>query len=189
MIIKNLAAMCRKKKRVYVFEDEARDIQWVGDGSAIYPMYGIPHMEDEQMLILFDVPEDKRKTYAVFHHEEMLPGYSVEDGAADNLVENYPISIGEASGVWYPVSTSSGIAFYAAEVFKPIMDKPQAKLYERYTRKGDLYFVAKDGMLVEALIFPAQIKEEELAATLGQICDQLDVKLEQEREARESAGE
>lgn len=177
MIIKNLAAMCRKKKRIWLFEDEAHDVQWAGDGGAIYPLFGIPHLNEEQILILFDVPEDKRKGFAV-HTENIMPdGLDTEDSAADQEARPYPISLGTSWGVYYPVQTSTGIAFYDAEYFKPIADKPRAKLYERYTRSGRLYFVAKDGMLVEAVIMPAALKEEELAATLGTIFTELEQKI------------
>ena len=185
MIIKNLAAMCRKKKRIYLIEDEMHDVQWAGDGGAMYPLFGIPHLNEEQILVLFDVPEDKRKGVSVLLESGMPGGLDTEDSAADQEARPYPLSFGTAWGVYYPVQTSTGIAFYDAEYFKPIADKPRAKLYERYTRSGRLYFVAKDGMLVEAVIMPAALKEEELAATLGTIFTELEQKIQGKNEDEE----
>lgn len=178
MIIKNLAALCRKRKVIYVHEDQERDIQWVGDGRCMYPLFGIPHMTEEQIKVLFDIPEDKRGEVRTYTHDfERNMGYSFEDGAADNPVVRYGITFGGANGAFTPVSTSDGIAFYEEDVFRPL-NNPNAILYERYRKDGTLYFVMKAGMMVEALIFPAIIKEAELLDVITDIQQELQAKVD-----------
>ena len=182
MIIKNLAARCRKRKRIDIFSDKARDIQWIGDGSAYYPMYGIPWVDKEQVLFLFDVPEKNRTETIVIEKGNIQKALDVSDGAADNeaVAINLPMFFG--GKMIYPAITSQGIAFYDADAFNPIKDTEDAKLYERYTDKGELYFVAKAGMMVEAVILPLNIKAKELLERMTQITDMLKAQAEQEDE-------
>ena len=85
MILKNLAALCRKNKRILLYYDERHNVQWAGYGGGFYPMHGIPCVTEEQAKILFDVPEDKRR--AVDSAEaSFLDGYDLDDSAADNRV-------------------------------------------------------------------------------------------------------
>lgn len=59
MKIKNIAAICKKKKVIAIFErhSESGDtvIQYIGDGGAAYPVTGLPQLEAESVLTIFDI--------------------------------------------------------------------------------------------------------------------------------------
>ena len=138
-------------------------------------------MESAHFKVLFDVPEDKRDEVAVSGSYICFSPYNFEDSAVDNPVTVYPLTIGTAYGTLHPVSTSAGIAFYEEDVFRPL-DNPRALLYERYTDKGELYFAMKDGMMLEALVFPYRLDKEQGAELLGTI-----TKIQKELQARVDA--
>ncbi len=177
MILKNLAALCRKNKRILLYYDESHDVQWAGYGGGFYPMYGIPRVTEEQAMILFDVPEDKRR--AVHSTEgNFLSKYDLDDSAADNRVTQHQISFGTEEGVLYPVTTSAGIAFYDADAFRPIQDAAsKITLCERYTEDGDLYLVAMNGMMVEGVILPTWVNVPCLLNRLAEICGELEAEM------------
>lgn len=56
MKIKSVAALCKKRKNVTLFQGSA---QWVGDGSCMYPLYALPEMELSNIMAMFDIPENK----------------------------------------------------------------------------------------------------------------------------------
>lgn len=180
MLIKNLAAMCRKRLFIVMFSDKRNGIQWIGDGTSVFPMHGIPELDDEQIKFLFDIPEEKREKCIVSHMGEIGDMFDVSDSAADNEVIVMKPAMMINGKLLCPVSTSAGIAFFNPELLTPIRDCPDAKLYERYDPEARLYFVAKSGMLVEAVIMPSKPDAKELLDNLNKITRELTAQVETE---------
>ena len=69
MKIKSIAAICKKNKNIAIFERYSNDgdilTQYIGDGSAVYPVVGLPQLNKESLLTIFDVPEKDRENYFV----------------------------------------------------------------------------------------------------------------------------
>ena len=69
MKIKSIAAICKKNKNIAIFERYSDDgdilTQYIGDGSAVYPVVGLPKLDKESLLTIFDVPEKDRDNYFV----------------------------------------------------------------------------------------------------------------------------
>lgn len=65
MKIKSIAAICKKNKNIAIFERYSDDgdilTQYIGDGSAVYPVVGLPQLDKESLLTIFDVPEKDRR--------------------------------------------------------------------------------------------------------------------------------
>lgn len=77
MKIKSIAAICKKNKNIAIFERYSDDgdilTQYIGDGSAVYPVVGLPQLDKESLLTIFDVPEkDRQKAF-----EEARGGYPI----------------------------------------------------------------------------------------------------------------
>lgn len=65
MKIKNIAAICKKNKYAVIYErygESGGVIQYIGDGAAAYPVTGLPALDKESLLTIFDVPEKQRKS-------------------------------------------------------------------------------------------------------------------------------
>lgn len=65
MKIKSIAAICKKNKQVVLFNrysDSGTLSQYIGDGNAVYPISGIPELDEESILTIFDVPYNSAKT-------------------------------------------------------------------------------------------------------------------------------
>ena len=185
MILKNLAAMCRKRLFIEMFHD-GNGMQWIGEGHAVYPMVGIPEVNKEQVMFLFDIPEKNRAKCMVtdlgYTVDEF---YDVSDGAADNEVQIMPPAMMTGGNLLTPIMTSQGIAFFNAEYLKPVSDCEDLSLYERYTKSGDLYLVAKSGMMVEAVVLPEDMSGDHgknLLESLKQITKMMAAQLGEEDE-------
>ena len=65
MKISKLKKICSKAaKTISYFYNEYDNSLWIGSGSAIYPLYGMPNMNtSEQLLTLFDINESDRENW------------------------------------------------------------------------------------------------------------------------------
>lgn len=183
MILKNLAAMCRKRLFIEMFHDR-NGMQWIGERHAIYPMVGIPEVNKEQVLFLFDIPEKHRAKCLVVDQGDIEEFCDVSDGAADNEVQLMPPAMMTGGNLLTPIMTSQGIAFFNAEYLKPVSDCEDLSLYERYTESGELYLVAKSGMMVEAVVIPENMSGERgknLLDSLKKITEMMAAQLEEDK--------
>lgn len=185
MIIMNLAAMCRKTKYIAMFEDELNGIQWIGTLRGVYPAYGVPRMDTEQIKFLFDIPEEKKAECYSNNVGEIRNVWDVSDGASDNEAISMKLPMFYGGKMLTPLQTSTGVAFIDEDYLRPIENRAETKLYERYTESGKLYIVLKNGMMVEGLILPEEIKAKPLLERMNQITTLLAAQaaVEEEEEA------
>ena len=58
MKLKKVASLCSKTKIFCLYDREESDgevSQWLGDSSAIYPITGLPYMDEENIYSMFDI--------------------------------------------------------------------------------------------------------------------------------------
>lgn len=68
MKIKSIAAICKKGKQVILYnrhESGGTLQQYIGDGMTAYPVSGLPELDEESVLTIFDVPEKQREDWLV----------------------------------------------------------------------------------------------------------------------------
>lgn len=90
MKIKSIAAICKKNKQVVLFNrysDSGTLSQYIGDGNAVYPISGLPELDEESILTIFDVPEKQREDWLV-RYRDIPEGISFEDtDATEKIIE------------------------------------------------------------------------------------------------------
>ena len=93
MKIKNIAAICKKNKYAVIYERYGENggvIQYIGDGAAAYPVTGLPKLDKESLLTIFDVPEKQREDW--FVQVAGIPSkISFEDAAATDKTAKCPL--------------------------------------------------------------------------------------------------
>jgi hypothetical protein len=154
MKIKSIAAICKKNKNIAIFERYSDDgdilTQYIGDGSAVYPVIELPPLDAESLLTIFDVPEKDRDNY--FVKTLGIPaGISFEDtDATERQVEREGISIIYSGRTLKPIHTTRGLVFIESRYLAPVADVLDVlELYERRTTDGAPYIVAKAGFLLQ----------------------------------------
>ena len=95
MKIKSIATICKKNKQVVLFNrysDSGTISQYIGDGSAVYPISGLPELDEESILTIFDVPEKQREDWLV-RYRDIPEGISFEDtDATEKIIEQGNLS-------------------------------------------------------------------------------------------------
>lgn len=126
MKIKSIAAICKKNKNIAIFERYSDDgdilTQYIGDGSAVYPVVGLPQLDKESLLTIFDVPEKNRDNYFV-KTLGVPAGISFEDtDETERHVEREGISIIYSGRTLKPIRTTRGLVFIESRYLSPVAD-------------------------------------------------------------------
>lgn len=177
MKIKNIAAICKKNKQIVLFErySESGDtvIQYIGDSGAAYPVVGLPPLDTESVLTIFDVPEKDRDKYIV-RTMGIPEGINFEDIDADEKpIEGEMLSILYSGKTLKPLQTRRGLVFIESRYLSPISDVLDVlELYERFTTGGTPYIVAKAGLLLQAVIMPFDVINQQFVESLQRLTEQ-----------------
>ena len=187
MKIKNIAAICKKNKYAVIYErytESGGVIQYIGDGAAAYPVTGLPALDKESLLTIFDVPEKQREDW--FVQVAGIPSeISFEDtDANEKPVEREAISIGYSGKTLKPLQTRRGLVFIESRYLSPVSDILDVlELYERITPGGTPYIVAKAGFLLQAVIMPYDVISQQFVDNLKRLTEQCVLSLDlRERE-------
>lgn len=126
MKIKNIAAICKKNKTIVLFEKHSESgdtvIQYISDGGAAYPVTGLPPLDTESVLTIFDVPEKDRDKYIV-RTMGIPEGINFEDTDADEKpIEGEALSIVYSGKVLKPLQTRRGLVFIESRYLSPVLD-------------------------------------------------------------------
>ena len=162
MKIKKLATICKEYKRVKIYAEERPDgevKQFLSDGGAVYPIYGLPRLEKESLLTIFDIaPEDWDKWRVSI--EDLPEDICLDDEPeteADQPIEIFYEPVVINNSVLKPVKTSVGTIFYHDKYLDPVKDvEGGIQFYERFTSKGRPYIVIKYGLFLQAVIMENQ---------------------------------
>lgn len=174
MKLKKIASICAKSKIVHIFDkaDESGESvsQWIGDSYAMYPLNGLPYLEQENICTLFDISEKQSENY-LFRHSPAPAGVNLDDtDPAERLLDDGDVSIIYGGSVLKPLITRRGITFIQSKYLAPLEDVLEVvQLFERVTPDGLSYIVAKTGLLMAAVIFPYSVINEKFVARLEEL--------------------
>jgi hypothetical protein len=177
MKIKSIARICAQDKRIFIYDkrqsDGEIDMQWIGDGSAMYPAFDLPLLEEESIFAIFDIPEKNRDKY-LFQHKNVPERLSFEDQVlCENILDTGKLEIAVAGRILKPLQTQRGLAFIDAKYLSPLSDSLDTlELYEQLTPDGQVYIVAKAGFMVMAVIMPYDIINENFVKQMEELTRQ-----------------
>lgn len=110
MKIKKAFDICKKNKIISIFGNEKGE-QWLSDGYAVYPIFGLPELNEDYICKLYDI-NDAQRDKIRFTISQTKPLIDVEDCSADETpAEMWDISIIYDGKVMLPISTAEGLMF------------------------------------------------------------------------------
>ena len=173
MKLKKVVALCNKEKQYILFDklDSTGEItQWLGDGYAIYPLNGLPILDEETLCAVFDISEKQRENIIV-RRQSMPEAINADDtDPSERVLSDDDFSIIYGGAELQPLKTRSGIIFIQRKYLAQLEDVlDMIQLYERVTPDGQTYVAAKAGLLIAAVIFPYSVINEKLVTRLEEI--------------------
>lgn len=187
MKIKSIAGLMKARKQIVLLNDE-HGCQWISDGRACYPLYGMPELDKENILTVMDIPEKDREKYTVRHENTPIKfNFGDSDDTERELLPQL-LTIGYGGSVYIPARTSLGLQFIDPDYLKPLSDKP-FELYERESINGEIYIAIKSGFVLQAVIIPAEVNREDIAERLLALYSELRQSITRPVKVDEDTGE
>lgn len=165
MKIKQIEAILKAEKTIIV--SETPSCQWLGNGSAFYPVYNLPKLTRENIFTMFDIPEDKRDKF--YFEERELPSFInfEDDDDTERMIDRGTMALCAHGRTLEPLDTSQGVTFINTRYLKPFADVDAGyELYERVDKLGRPYIAVKTGFVLLGVISPYDLVNEEFIKTL-----------------------
>ena len=163
MLIKEIEAICRATKTVRLISP-AGGAQWIGNGSALYKLEGMPRMDSETALSVLSIPADKRAQWKCDEDEVLPGGLDIAEAIpGEEALAALPLALNLQGMSLLPFATDDrDVAFVDADLFRPVRDiREIRRLWLRHNDAGLPYVAIKEGMLLVGLIAPFMLGAEE----------------------------
>ena len=176
MKLKQVEAIIKARKVFTTFTTESA--QWVGDLGAMYPIYDLPHLTEDNLLTMWDVPEDKRDKW-----QYVTNGYAPEmfrdDVLGDHLLERGMTPLCINGAIAEPIKTEQGVIFINQRYLRPFENLENG--YELYFRQlpGKSPIIAvKEGYSLIGIIAPMDVIKPGFVEDLDQLVRLMRLSLE-----------
>lgn len=186
MEIKKIINLCKKSGQLRIYGNEGK--QWISDGYAMFPLYGLPEFDEETICTAYDISAKKAEKMHI-SFDLNLP--STLD-FSDDVENEMQCERGEAIfGALVPITTSHGIEFIQSKYLTPFSDHDDKMLfiYERTSANGGTYFAVKDGFMLIGIIAPYDCINAEFVKRLKDICNQCEISLYNKQNVKREAQE
>lgn len=174
MEIKKIIKLCKDNDTIRIYENEGR--QWISDGCALYPLYGLPLFDEANICAAYDISAKKAEKMHIAFDLSLPSGYDFSDDAEKEMqcTRGEPLF-----GALVPITTSHGIEFIQNKYLSPFADSDDNMLYiyERATAAGSTYFAVKEGLMLVGIIMPYDCINESFVNRLRSIADQCEIAL------------
>lgn len=193
MKFKVIGNICKKKKTAIIFDrvtvnSAGMEVcqQYISDGSAIYPVIGLPYINEETLLTTWDVPEKQRDSWTV----RTLPVPDCIDFrdtiAVDSQVRETDFVLYQNQSKLRAIATSRGVVFIDLGYLAPLVDSFDVmQMYERINDAGQLYIVVTAGLWLQAIIFPYKLIDKDFIEKLDYILNECETSLKWQNSAKE----
>lgn len=178
MKMQKLVKIC-KNERALLLYDTADGVQWLGNRTAMFPLYSHPKYAEENIFAALDINEKQREKITFKHYPATPSHLDVSDFVdSESVVERAGgISIYYCGKYLIPYKTQQGIMFVNGDSLAPLADQEDKMLYERQTASGETYFAVKSGFMVNGIVTPENIVDEVLLRQLKALYQECELTL------------
>lgn len=184
MKIKKIAARCVASGSATIYDyidSEGAVRQWIGTGSAMWPVDGMPYLKPEHLAALFGLTEKQLEKMAL--RADAVPEVLDLRDAANHEIpaEQENVTIIFCGEELIPVTAQGKARFVNRKLLEPIWSEyDDTQFWLRRTPDGWPYFAVKAGLMLVGIVYPA-LNMAALAQELADIAARC------ERKERENA--
>lgn len=155
----------KSRKRAMIFQGD--QCQWLSDGVAAYPIYGLPEIKEENLKTLLDLNDKQWGEFIVRYDTPKFDESDTEPGEVP-LVD-LGLSICYQGKELIPLMGMKKIYYIQARYIKPFGTMDDVLFYAWYNEKGSCYIAVKEGMLLRGVTTLYDVADEEFADKLREI--------------------
>ena len=183
MKIRSIIDICKKSGRMMLFENENE--QWISDGIAVYPMFSLPKFDMDTLFRTYDITDKQAEKLQFTHYGKMPDAFCFDDTVLEEVLINQAPSYFLDKVI--PFVTSQGIEFIESKYLRPLSDIDSTlRIYERYTKSGQLYFAVKSGFVLVAIILPTNFINEKFVQELEEMTKLCKLALQNKKSGNET---
>lgn len=174
MKLKRIASLCSQTGRFILYDrkDEDWTEQWLGDGCAAYPINGLPYMDVDNICTMFDIPE-KKKEKLIMRKIDAADVSCInwrDTDPSERQIDDQILHLRYEGRELLPLRTTMGVVFIQEKYLTPLDSLEYMELFERRTSVGiGVYIVAKIGMIIQAVIMPVDVVNNNLIEQLEEL--------------------
>lgn len=169
MKLKQIESILKRNKNVIMYD--AGGVQWLSDGAALYPVFGMPKLSEENLLTMWDVPEDKRSKWH-FHVASSI-GQDIRDTVEGEYIAKRDMSPVCFKGeIVEPLEMEEGVIFISQRYLRPFDDIENGyELYIRHSSGGVPYVVVKEGYVLVGAVMPMMVIDKAFVDELERLLE------------------
>ena len=145
MKLKKIESICKNGACIRINRAPDKKI-WIGDESAVYFVGGIPDITKEQLLAIFDIPEDKREGYSVVESDSYIDDIDSGERMINRRLKT-ELCIGSRRYIIY--EADGRLICINSKYLNPLNDEKECTLF---LRNSGRHIAIKKGMFIIALI-------------------------------------
>lgn len=168
MRFSKIASLAKREKTAILMRD-ADGVQWLGTGAAVYMLEGMPPLDEDTVLTVMGIPEDKKDTWLSVIREDK--GGLLENdapGEEEVTADNAGISVIYGGKLLMPIYTMMGMVWIDVELLAPTDRKEEGyrRFFIREMENGIRAVAVKEGMILKAVIMECKVEGDSLADAL-----------------------
>lgn len=151
MKLKSVATLCKERKMVSLYSGKSG--QYIGNETAFYLVPEKLELDQDNVLIIFDIPKDKQSCWMV--EETSLPENistaDVLEGEEQAVIYQFDVCCYE--NTYRIIKDQEGIAVINTKYLAPLTDNEiELSYYIRRSVEGQEYIAVKSGLMLQAVI-------------------------------------
>ncbi len=178
MKIKKIIALCKNAGQLILYSDPERDIQWLSDGRAIYPLIGCPKFDEDSFCNTYEITDSQRKKIG-FRIDEPLPlNFNFSDTEVyETETQKMALSVTYSTYDTVAFKTEYGIEFANKTHLQPFGDYSGRDIsFTIRTDNNDIpYFAVKYGFILIGIITPLKIIDKRFISDLKSFKNQVEI--------------
>lgn len=168
MRFSKIASLAKREKTAILMRD-ADGVQWLSTGAAVYMLEGMPPLDEDTVLTVMGIPEDKKDTWLSVIREDK--GGLLENdapGEEEVTADNAGISVIYGGKLLMPIYTMMGMVWIDVELLAPTDRKEEGyrRFFIREMENGIRAVAVKEGMILKAVIMECRVEGYDLMDAL-----------------------
>lgn len=160
MKIKKILSLCKNAGQLTLYSNPDRDIQWLSDGRAIYPLIGCPKFDEDSFCNTYEITDSQRKKMAFRINEPLPINFNFDDtDDYETETEKMPLTVTYSTYDAVAYKTQCGIEFANRAHMQPFGDYSGRDIVctLRTDESGVPYFAIKNGFMLIGIVLPLKI--------------------------------
>lgn len=178
MKLKKIAALCKQRKRAIIYQRWKADPdpgerkmtkQFISNGYGVYAAHGLPPLNKEGLLRIFDVEEkDFDKWFVSILDLPVSVNLEDWDESEYEVTGEFPPFLWNETAIHIFGTKNNGVMFISGDLMSPMDGENDLRFFVRDSGRNK-YLAVKSGIFLQAVIMPEQLMTKKFVSLLKEL--------------------